>query len=142
MKALDIAQQVVLYVIGAIAVVVALDGLLHLLEADREHLLVDAVGSVAARLTPAAMTDMFVEQSPVQTSLVVLIACGVAAALAIVVVRLIRIGVEAFTPVEQAPTPPGASPRPRPTQAQRDAERERMRLERERRQAVHESRDV
>jgi hypothetical protein len=100
MKAIDIAQKVILYLLGIPVLIVLLDAVFNAFEGQEDNAVVSTVHDLAEVFTPEFTTTMFADQGFGQTALLTLAFYGVVALLVWAVFRGIRAAVrpKASTP--------------------------------------------
>jgi hypothetical protein len=90
MKAIDIAQRVVLYLVLVPVLVIILDGVFMAFEGRQDNVVVATVADLADLFIPEFATTMFADQGPGQTALLALAFYGVVALAVWAVFRGIR----------------------------------------------------
>jgi hypothetical protein len=90
MKAIDIAQKVILYLLGIPVLIVLLDAVFNAFDGQEDNVVVSTVHDLGDLFTPEFTTTMFAEQGFGQTALLTLAFYGIVALVVWVVFRGIR----------------------------------------------------
>lgn len=90
MKAIDMAQRILLILLTIPVLIIVLDGVFMAFEGQEDNVVVRTVADLAELFIPEFTTTMFVDQGPGQTALLALAFYGVVALLIWLVFKVIR----------------------------------------------------